>query len=220
MSAGHASTRSSPQGAARRQGRRARGVRRAAARARTRATVRAAEPDAGVADRLARQRVGEAGHPARLPLRRRRRHVGRPRQWPFYDKDTMPLKKPGVDAGVRIVPGGSTIRDGAFVAHGVDLHAADVRQHRRLRRRGHADRLARAGRIVRADRRARAPQRRRADRRRARAGRRAAGHHRRRRAGRRQHGRLRGRGRSSSARCSRPASCSPDRRRSTTCRAA
>ena len=40
-------------------------------------------------------------------------------KWPFYDKDTMPLKKPGVDAGVRIVPGGSTIRDGAFVAKSV-----------------------------------------------------------------------------------------------------
>jgi 2,3,4,5-tetrahydropyridine-2-carboxylate N-succinyltransferase len=40
-------------------------------------------------------------------------------RWPFYDKDTMPLKKPGVGAGVRIVPGGSTIRDGAFVATSV-----------------------------------------------------------------------------------------------------
>jgi 2,3,4,5-tetrahydropyridine-2-carboxylate N-succinyltransferase len=37
-------------------------------------------------------------------------------RWPFYDKDTMPVKKPGVAAGVRIVPGGSTIREGAFVA--------------------------------------------------------------------------------------------------------
>jgi 2,3,4,5-tetrahydropyridine-2-carboxylate N-succinyltransferase len=36
-------------------------------------------------------------------------------KWPFYDKDTMPLKKPGLAAGVRIVPGGSTIREGAFV---------------------------------------------------------------------------------------------------------
>jgi len=36
-------------------------------------------------------------------------------KWPFYDKDTMKLKKPGVDAGVRIVPGGSTIREGAFI---------------------------------------------------------------------------------------------------------
>jgi 2,3,4,5-tetrahydropyridine-2,6-dicarboxylate N-succinyltransferase len=40
-------------------------------------------------------------------------------KWPFYDKDTMPLKKPGVAAGVRIVPGGSTIREGAFVATSV-----------------------------------------------------------------------------------------------------
>ena len=40
-------------------------------------------------------------------------------KWPFYDKDTMPLKKPGVGAGVRIVPGGSTIRQGAYVAKSV-----------------------------------------------------------------------------------------------------
>ena len=40
-------------------------------------------------------------------------------RWPFYDKDTMPLKKPGAAACVRIVPGGSTIREGAFVAASV-----------------------------------------------------------------------------------------------------
>ena len=40
-------------------------------------------------------------------------------KWPFYDKDTMPVKKPGLAAGVRIVPGGSTIREGAFVARSV-----------------------------------------------------------------------------------------------------
>ncbi|MEO8071446.1 MAG: 2,3,4,5-tetrahydropyridine-2,6-dicarboxylate N-succinyltransferase [Acidobacteriota bacterium] len=40
-------------------------------------------------------------------------------RWPFYDKDTMTVKKPGLAAGVRIVPGGSTIRDGAFVARTV-----------------------------------------------------------------------------------------------------
>jgi 2,3,4,5-tetrahydropyridine-2-carboxylate N-succinyltransferase len=38
---------------------------------------------------------------------------------PFYDKDTMPLKDPGAGAGIRIVPGGSSIRDGAYVARGV-----------------------------------------------------------------------------------------------------
>ncbi len=40
-------------------------------------------------------------------------------RWPFFDKDTMTLKKPGPEAGVRIVPGGSTIREGAFIAKGV-----------------------------------------------------------------------------------------------------
>jgi 2,3,4,5-tetrahydropyridine-2-carboxylate N-succinyltransferase len=40
-------------------------------------------------------------------------------KWPFYDKDTMALKRPGLDAGVRIVPGGSTIREGAFLAKSV-----------------------------------------------------------------------------------------------------
>ncbi len=38
---------------------------------------------------------------------------------PFYDKDTMPLLRPGVGAGVRIVPGGSSVRAGAFVARSV-----------------------------------------------------------------------------------------------------
>jgi 2,3,4,5-tetrahydropyridine-2-carboxylate N-succinyltransferase len=40
-------------------------------------------------------------------------------KWPFYDKDTMILKKPGVEAGVRIVPGGSTVRDGVYMGRGV-----------------------------------------------------------------------------------------------------
>jgi 2,3,4,5-tetrahydropyridine-2,6-dicarboxylate N-succinyltransferase len=40
-------------------------------------------------------------------------------RWPFYDKDTLPLRKPGIGAGVRIVPGGSAIRDGAYLAPGV-----------------------------------------------------------------------------------------------------
>ena len=40
-------------------------------------------------------------------------------RWPFYDKDTLPLKKPGAQSGVRIVPGGSTVRDGAYLGRGV-----------------------------------------------------------------------------------------------------
>jgi 2,3,4,5-tetrahydropyridine-2-carboxylate N-succinyltransferase len=38
---------------------------------------------------------------------------------PFYDKDTLPLKRPGLAARVRIVPGGSAVRDGAYIAPGV-----------------------------------------------------------------------------------------------------
>jgi 2,3,4,5-tetrahydropyridine-2-carboxylate N-succinyltransferase len=40
-------------------------------------------------------------------------------KWPFFDKDTLPLKRPGIGAGVRIVPGGSAVRDGAYLAPGV-----------------------------------------------------------------------------------------------------
>ena len=38
---------------------------------------------------------------------------------PFFDKSTFPLKKLSVDSGVRVVPGGSSIRDGAYIARGV-----------------------------------------------------------------------------------------------------
>jgi 2,3,4,5-tetrahydropyridine-2-carboxylate N-succinyltransferase len=37
----------------------------------------------------------------------------------FFDKSTFPLKTLAVADGVRVVPGGSSIRDGAFVARGV-----------------------------------------------------------------------------------------------------
>jgi 2,3,4,5-tetrahydropyridine-2-carboxylate N-succinyltransferase len=40
-------------------------------------------------------------------------------RWPFFDKDTLPLKKFEVTAGVRIVPGGSSVRDGAYVGRKV-----------------------------------------------------------------------------------------------------
>ena len=40
-------------------------------------------------------------------------------RWPFVDKDTLPLKRLDAAAGVRIVPGGSTVRDGAFLGRGV-----------------------------------------------------------------------------------------------------
>ncbi len=37
----------------------------------------------------------------------------------FFDKDTYPLKNLGLESGVRLVPGGSSIRRGAYVAKGV-----------------------------------------------------------------------------------------------------
>jgi 2,3,4,5-tetrahydropyridine-2-carboxylate N-succinyltransferase len=37
----------------------------------------------------------------------------------FFDKDTYPLRPLTLDDGVRIVPGGSSVRDGAYVAKGV-----------------------------------------------------------------------------------------------------
>ena len=40
-------------------------------------------------------------------------------RWPFFDKDTLPLHKFTVADNVRVVPGGSTIRDGAYMAPGV-----------------------------------------------------------------------------------------------------
>lgn len=39
----------------------------------------------------------------------------------FFDKDTFPLRPMSLEDGVRIVVGGSTIRDGSFVAAGVVL---------------------------------------------------------------------------------------------------
>src|SRR4051794_5373393 len=43
--------------------------------------------------------------------------VGGP--FPFYDKDTYPLRSIAAGDGIRIVPGGSAIRDGCYVAPGV-----------------------------------------------------------------------------------------------------
>ena len=40
-------------------------------------------------------------------------------RWPFFDKDTMPLKTLTAGSGVRVVPGGSSIRDGAYLGSGV-----------------------------------------------------------------------------------------------------
>ncbi len=44
-------------------------------------------------------------------------HAGR--SLPFFDKHTLPIRALSADDGVRIVPGGSSVRRGAYVARGV-----------------------------------------------------------------------------------------------------
>ena len=40
-------------------------------------------------------------------------------RWPFFDKDTMPLKRLQLSNAVRVVPGGSSAREGAYLGAGV-----------------------------------------------------------------------------------------------------
>jgi 2,3,4,5-tetrahydropyridine-2,6-dicarboxylate N-succinyltransferase len=40
-------------------------------------------------------------------------------RWPFFDKDTLPLKSIGAWSNVRVVPGGSSVRDGAYLGRAV-----------------------------------------------------------------------------------------------------
>jgi 2,3,4,5-tetrahydropyridine-2,6-dicarboxylate N-succinyltransferase len=40
-------------------------------------------------------------------------------QWPFFDKDTMPLKRLQLSNSVRVVPGGSSAREGSYLGSGV-----------------------------------------------------------------------------------------------------
>ena len=42
-----------------------------------------------------------------------------PERQPFFDKHTVPVKRFTASSGVRIVPGGSSIRDGSYVGRGV-----------------------------------------------------------------------------------------------------
>jgi 2,3,4,5-tetrahydropyridine-2,6-dicarboxylate N-succinyltransferase len=42
-----------------------------------------------------------------------------PERQPFFDKSTYPVRAMAASDGIRIVPGGSSIRDGAFIARGV-----------------------------------------------------------------------------------------------------
>jgi hypothetical protein len=126
-------------------------LRRAARRA---VAGRGARGGAGsrVPHRLARQRLGQAGHPARLPPRRRRRRVDGPRPTRLLRQGHAAAAQARRRRGVRIVPRRLGGPRRCVSRQRRRLHAADVRQHRRLRRRQLARRLARAHRLVRADR--------------------------------------------------------------------
>lgn len=87
--------------------------------------VRAAEPDASTPTGwrvntwvkqgiLVGFRCGDIEDYSLANARDPHRHV-----WFFADKDTLPLKQMDVRMGVRVVPGGSSIRDGSFVGKGV-----------------------------------------------------------------------------------------------------
>jgi 2,3,4,5-tetrahydropyridine-2,6-dicarboxylate N-succinyltransferase len=41
--------------------------------------------------------------------------------FPFFDRDTFPIKTLTLSSGVRVVPGGSAVRDGSYVAPGVTI---------------------------------------------------------------------------------------------------
>lgn len=83
-------------------------------------TIRAAEPDASVLSTgwrvntwvkkgiLLGFRMGSIVDMSIDPVRQ-----------PFFDKSTYPVKRFGPADGVRIVPGGSSIRDGSYLAKGV-----------------------------------------------------------------------------------------------------
>lgn len=45
--------------------------------------------------------------------------VASPAPWQFFDKETVPVRRFGIEHNVRVVPGGSSIRDGAYVAPSV-----------------------------------------------------------------------------------------------------
>ena len=51
----------------------------------------------------------------------------------FFDKDTYPPKRVTINDGVRIVPGGTTAREGAYLGQWRDDHASGFRQRRGLR---------------------------------------------------------------------------------------
>ncbi len=82
-------------------------------------TVRAAEPDASAPTGWRVNAWVKKGILLGFRFGRLVDHSMDHGRWPFFDKDTMPLKHISLDRHIRLVPGGSAIREGAFVGKGV-----------------------------------------------------------------------------------------------------
>src|SRR5213083_723708 len=68
---------------------------------------------------LARKPLGEEGNFAGLSNGRDRDMSIDATRQPFFDKSTYPVRAFAASDGVRIVPGGSSIRDGSYIGRGV-----------------------------------------------------------------------------------------------------
>ncbi len=105
-----------------------------------------------LAHRLARQRLGQERHPARLPHGRRGRHVDR-REPPAVLRQVH-LPGEALDRGQRRAHRARRLQHSRRLLHRQrrHLHAAHVHQRGRVRGRWHHGRFARAGRKLRAGR--------------------------------------------------------------------
>ncbi len=80
--------------------------------------VRAAEPDSSSATGWRTNRWVKQGILLGFRIGVLREVESTP-PWSFFDKSTVPVKSFRIEDNVRVVPGGSTVRDGAFVSNGV-----------------------------------------------------------------------------------------------------
>jgi 2,3,4,5-tetrahydropyridine-2-carboxylate N-succinyltransferase len=81
-------------------------------------TVRAAEPDANSPTGWKVNAWVKAGILLSFKIGKLREEAsGAP--WSFFDKDTIPVRSFALSDNVRVVPGGTSVRDGAFVASSV-----------------------------------------------------------------------------------------------------
>ena len=85
----------------------------------SRGTIRAAEPDPGAAGGWKVNAWVKQGILLGFRYGQNADVSADHGRWPFFDKDTLPLKPLDITAGVRIVPGGSSVRDGVYLGQRV-----------------------------------------------------------------------------------------------------